>query len=144
MTSKKIIFAIGAICIVVILFSIAVIFKEEPQSLKKNNGTDKLSLQVSYQFFNKDYTAPIVIIKNKNNKKWEDCEIKINDQYAAKIEELPIISSENDIRTIPITDFIRSDGVKFNYSANVPKSACISCNKPNYSIYCGKFGYASK
>ena len=131
---------VGPVLIVFLVIIIFFILIKNPSSVSENKiQSPKLLLDVKYFIFYEGYTAPIVIIKNLNDFSWNDCEMKINDNYIAKIKEIPGMSSDNNEQIIPIITFKKSNGTQLDYSTNNIKSSCISCNKPQYRIFCGEF-----
>lgn len=131
---EKIIISSIVLILAVILFSAGVFITKTPDSFKKSN-TKETSFEIRYYFLAAGYTAPVVSIKNNTENIWADCDMKINDQYSARIATI----GSADTKIISILDFFRKDGKQFDYSALSPRSACVVCLEPNYNSYCGKF-----
>lgn len=136
------------IWLVLIVFLVIIIFvilikRPLPVSQIKFQKPD-LSLDIKHYLFLEGYTTPVITIKNLNDISWRDCEMKINEKYTAEIKNILPTSAEDSVQTIPLTQFARSDGLKLDYSIIQIKSACISCKKPEYDIFCGEFKYPSE
>ncbi|MFA5877755.1 MAG: hypothetical protein WC845_00015 [Candidatus Staskawiczbacteria bacterium] len=134
---------IAVIAALVIFLLIAVIqrFFSEPQS---SSSGSVLSLKVNYWLFKEGYATPVITVKNLNDSSWSGCEMTINDDYKTKIADIASIRLSDEVQTIPTTDFIGDSSVPLDYAKNSPRSACVSCFKPQYKTYCGNFKYPSQ
>jgi len=125
------------VVVLTMFFSVGIFLGTSRSEIKE--AQDKMSVEISYQFLNEWYNEPVVILKNLDNRNWEDCRVDINSRYTLGIDGISFNGSHNGQQVLPITGFIDPEGERFDYSSMVPYSACILCNKPQNSLYCGKF-----
>jgi|GEM_PF-4100930 len=134
---KQLIPLIFLVFILTLFFSVVIIVGVPDAA--SNKATNRMSMSVNYQFLNEWYNEPVVIINNQDNRSWEDCQINVNSGYIAKVDGFSSIGTQGDNRVVSMASFVRSDGTVFDYLGAVPRTACISCNKPEYGIFCGQF-----
>lgn len=109
--------------------------------IKLKNQQEKMKLEIKYSQFEEGFSIPVIIIKNLNNFKWEDCKIELNDDYETNLSAIELSSffqelkSKKDYHTIMINQFLKKDGTKFNYLTTEPVKIFVNCNKPYFDYY---------
>ena len=142
--SGKIIVPMIAVIAAIILFILFLIGQNFFSESKNVSSVPIFSLKVNYWLFKEGYATPVITIENLNDFSWSGCEMTINDNYKAKIADIHSVNLSEDMQIIPTTDFIGSSSVPLDYAKNSPRTACVSCFKPQYKTYCGNFEYLTK
>ncbi len=103
----------------------------------------KLALSIGYEPYVQGYTTPVITLKNQNDVRWENCRLRLNGSYEKTLPMIYELSywnqpeiTGNKMQLIPVTQFTKSDGTKFNPLTTAAKDICVSCDEPNYDSNC--------
>lgn len=107
-----------------------------PSNNVPSSSKEKIAVKIrdiSAENKNDPYSV-ILIIENKNSFSWEDCELKLNNDFKSKVQ----LISVGDNR-VPLISFAKKDGTFFDIRKYTYTSFEVQCQKPYFDVQ--KYSY---
>jgi len=138
-------FTIGVFVFLALVIILIVAISDSPDSQKKSEQTEmKLSVRVDVL-----EKAPAMYVKNNNEFDWTDCTVKLNSDFVRKIDTIyseksefwTATGSKTNEHRVALVWFTDKKGQTFQVPQYVPKGVFISCDKPEFGYWAGKFNF---
>lgn len=93
--------------------------------------------------------APAMYIKNNNEFDWQNCTVKLNSDFERKMDVIYSANSsfwtdtggKTKEHRIALVWFTNKGGQIFQVPQYIPKEVFVSCNKPEFGYWGGKFNF---
>src|SRR3989338_11123437 len=117
-----------------LIFLVVIVAVANPSNDTPSKEKMAVKINTTFAKNKNDPYSVVLVVENKNSFNWEDCELKLNNEFKTKMQLISIGNNE-----VPLISFARKDGTFFDIRKYTYNSFEVQCKKPYFDVQ--KYNY---